>query len=883
MEIFPIVLTRLNVHDARHLLTLRMTTLDTQLPRLMDLEMEIDRLKNEVCDLLYREVSQLDGPLRRRYLNLKRDIFNLRPTAFTQDLGTVSKNLDTRWEQLKNCWESYRNLQDLITSQWRQEKAAITHTLWQLAKSSRFQKGLSLGSGELSRLLQSSQSPPAKLKNKNLRGIYKYLTRAFTKSSPFSTFTSLHFTSITTQPNQPEKALWQLGPKAELAHSVRFNTYLLRRILILLADHPFIYPHLPLKLNTTVAIHNQHAQFFFNCDNLEAYQSIKLSPIVELISSEVKLQRGTSMDQLYRNIAKQGAIAFSAEAFFSYTKRLVDCGFLEWDWPVSGRDAFWEAKVIHMLEKLEAKNTPRDTWCELLEMLIASRQSFEKAHPAERLQWLGKLEKTKDALLHSLATFNAAPKDTLKPVNQENQAEEEGFRRTVFQGFKLKRENLLREDTFLVADVRLQRKPLEKIVAAMKAYVQGLLGLPQPYINTGNRDRKAFFIDKYGPEARVPLLEFYKVYFQEFGGRDKPTFANPVFNRAVKKMIATLSTKTNIQKDVLHLSSDSFSPAAHRTPNTHKQSFSGYFEYVSDPHNPLLAVLESLQVGFGKWFSRFLYSSDSETLDMFRRWNQPSEQNELWVENCDSTFHNANIHPQLFQTELQFPGSQNSVEEHNQLPIVEIAVICQAKSDQLGLVHMPSGKLITIFNSSFQTDRGRSLLFRFLNSFSYLEAPQIAHLRWLHELNKYILATQTEPVKWIPRIVFEDRLVIQRKSWLIPTAIFRELMKGRELDTLGLFRLLHRHKLPSQLFLKLAHDFLEVDDFENAEAHDQFFSTHSKPQYIDFFSPPSVELFKHLWGLASKELLFTEALPHPQQYLNGWDKLCHAQMLVQWR
>ena len=130
----------------------------------------------------------------------------------------------------------------------------------------------------------------------------------------------------------------------------------------------------------------------------------------------------------------------------------------------------------------------------------------------------------------------------------------------------------------------------------------------------------------------------------------------------------------------------------------------------------------------------------------------------------------------------------------------------------------------------------------------------------------------------MPRITFEENVILQRKTWYVPKALFPEPKRANE--------------SPSDYFLKI-----NQWRIQNDLPQEVFISTHPrqfhkekdrktddyKPQYIHFNNPVLVELFGKNLAKVEKALEIKEMLPSSEDLitLNGQRRV--TEFLLQWK
>jgi lantibiotic biosynthesis dehydratase-like protein len=298
-----------------------------------------------------------------------------------------------------------------------------------------------------------------------------------------------------------------------------------------------------------------------------------------------------------------------------------------------------------------------------------------------------------------------------------------------------------------------------------------------------------------------------------------------------------------------------------------------------------MGVVNATFPGFGKMISRFLHLFDPAVTHELRRWNAAVSPGSLLLEDTDASYFNANLHPPLMPYEIWMPGGHNSLPATQHIAVTELAVTLDEAHDTLQLLHQPSGKPAYVFDLGFQAHGGRSPLFRLLDRFSL--AAYCSHYPLVSALNTHWqpqpAGAEAREVPWTtPRIVYDDRLVLQRQAWHFPKALL-PMRQPQESDwayfaRVNTWRL--EHQLPDEVFISLF-DRRTTPDMpapgQQLHSRDDY-----KPQYICFHNPFLVTLFAKLLHKVPHSLKVEEMLPNSEQLLTLGTQQHVTEWVVQW-
>ncbi len=287
--------------------------------------------------------------------------------------------------------------------------------------------------------------------------------------------------------------------------------------------------------------------------------------------------------------------------------------------------------------------------------------------------------------------------------------------------------------------------------------------------------------------------------------------------------------------------------------------------------------------------SRFLHIFDDRVTEVQRKWNNDTNNDEaIFIEDCDASYFNANLHPPLMPYEIWMPGGHNTLPENRQIPITDLEVVYDNKEEELILKHKPTAKKAYVFDLGFQGHMGRSQLFQLLEKFSkaeYLSTRPIinvVNMTLKNNKEKQKEQDKNSEITILPRIIYEDQVIIQRKTWNIPKLLVPE-RQPQETDFQYYFKInkwRKEHKMPDEVFV-----FINMDRWNNnpdPELTKKLTRDDYKPQYIDFRNPLLVSLFEKLVVKAPSMLKIQEMLPNSKQMLKIDGERYVSEFMVQW-
>ncbi|HYS68592.1 MAG TPA: lantibiotic dehydratase, partial [Gemmatimonadaceae bacterium] len=325
-------------------------------------------------------------------------------------------------------------------------------------------------------------------------------------------------------------------------------------------------------------------------------------------------------------------------------------------------------------------------------------------------------------------------------------------------------------------------------------------------------------------------------------------------------------------------------------------------------------------VGYGKYFSRFLYLLPQRCREEVVADNE-SLSDDLLAEICGDAAFNANLHPPLLPWEISYPTGQHAGSAQ-QLLSADIVVRQDPENQHaLLLVHAPTGRRVLPVDLGFMSVQLRPPLYQLLARFSpcgyfAFPLPQSLHVP-IPGTPPQLKATN---VLCRPRITYEGTVVLARRCWMVPPGFF-PIQTRDESDADFFVRVLrwrNLHGVPERAYVRvlplfdtpetkqpaaaLAADTANLQATEpvvraeESEQHDDVnheedevggqrevsendapntgpnaVARHPsrdwrKPQFIDFANPLLVRLFARLTsGLKRFSVVLEECLPTAEQ------------------
>ncbi len=964
MKLFPHTMIRIGGGPFEKLENLNLKDSIQIIDSISGCKEKLDVLKQTISDNLYHTIPGQKNPeIQNLLLKIRRDIFNERNIS-SENVKRITPYLS---KSLAEEIENYRQIKEKINELWQKgetlfpgEVEAARQKLRALAKDEDLQKGLLLSSQSLFKRIPGYVKKESRMKKKDFqteRGLTKYISRMYGKTSPFSTFTNLVIGKITTTP-EPKIPNNQISPllrlkvdeekKPEVLYHIRINNYLYKYLKVLLTKNPNFYRYFLLRPNPTLKKNENHYLFLTNSDNIEAFQRIPANPALEIfldLASQKK--EGILYKELVHTIVENEYIDAPAETLESFINQLIDYGFLEFNIGVSGIDPDWDDELTKKLKPLAAHlplikelldtlktvrklaNQYGAAECEnririLDDAFLQFRAICIKLHedaglPEDERKSPGELQKLEAEKRKEAKKVEdkpeEKPEDKAEEEKDETDEEEQPFKQFGSTYFNFKPENMFYEDTSLYIAPELDERQVRDFIDTLHHLLQKMKRFEGLFDE--RKKMLHYFVDKYGKNASVDLLTFYEDYYREFKkpeakklekkemddlpripAIEKRQEKNKQWTEQLKSLLEKRVDKTaevvNVTLRELEETDQGFPDKPGKINAAESPCSYGSFVHFFVENTPkgekLMGVLSASFPGFGKMFSRFLHIFDDAVTRDMRNWNEfllDSKENPLFLEDSDASYFNANLHPPLMPFEIRTPNGQNSLPPEKQIPITELQVQMERDMEmdetgtQLQLIHTPTQKRVYVFDLGFQGHMGRSQLFQLLEKFTLAEYLFCHPM--LNVINSLQPVEKGEPkIQKLPRVVYQDRVILQRKTWYIP----KELLPFRTPGESGwawFYRVNEwrcQQGIPEEVFIFV----IERSAMQNLEPEIQRKISRDdyKPQYISFKNPFLINLLEKSLKRVPNTLKIVEMLPNSHQLLHVGINRYITEFVLQW-
>ena len=888
MKIFPYALLRLGGLPFNRLENLRSESLNESIQSVVRCEESLDSVIEQTCSTLFSEVSfQKDIKKKQVCIDLKRRVYNrktindlqqlkdqdfLREEAITA-IDTYINHLNILSEKQKQYTQQY----DLILSQSRRNLQEI------MISEKAFLNGVLLSSSSLLDAAYDYLFLGKETTERNLHHIelsmLKYLSRTVAKTSPFSTFTRTAFPIL----KDPKKNLPDLDIAAlKTISAVTLNNNILAHLKKLLLRYPPFYKSLHLKLNGTVKYRDNQLVFFVNISNTETFQTVQKSDLTDVIMEIFSHKDTRTFINIQHQIISQFDIDLSRAQHVIMD--LVDNGILQFIFDVDRNDKDWHNKLCRLINKLSIADDHLLSLADGLQEIFKLSRSFEIAtEVSERKKILDQIHKI---LFDKLEVFYQIL--DIKKYDQNNKQIADNTHQVTKHRMpvkaEIKRENLIYEDTFLSDKMKLNRSKIETVIKTLEK-----LRLSLSFLDSFTRQKRSIYeiyIKLFPSDNSVPILDFFEAY-----ERYKEVVKDAIFTSSIdaeldlhidKQLTQFLGTATRTEDGAYNISSKDLEFIDDNTvlslDKTVSESYSVFVQIPFDSTNNILnnvpVVINSDFVGgHAKLMTRFLNVESNEPVLKSARKYCLGNYDYVFAEYDDDSYFNANLHPLITEHEFEHLNGANKCKPENILKLRNISIVPDEERKSLSLIELGTGKRIYFLDLAFQDGRTRSSFYRFLSYFSNQGSYSYFPVVW--RLSQELkVKSSDDSVTVIPRITFDNGLILKRKTWEISPDSFPIVSSKERKDEVHakIIQWRLKLKLPAQVFISFE---------KNSE---KFSRRDAKPQFIDFDSPYFVLLFYRFY-LCDKDiskLIIVEFFPNQSNMMSYNSEQYVSEFLLQW-
>jgi hypothetical protein len=824
------------------------------------LKNSIAEARETICDKLYELISQqTDDQQRQQLINLKRQVYNSKSVSQDTLELILSDEIAAPLEKYIQWNNELSELTKNGVEEFDRQLTAHRKYLQELASNPVLQNGLLQSSPVLYQQLDDFRSTdPTAFRQKEYRmefSLLRYLTRIAFKTSPFSTFT---YTGLMVMGQGRAK-----GNDHPVKSSLKLNNTLFNYLISIGHHHPVINGELIIKLNKTATVKNYKIHFLVNYNNVESFQALAATGlqllILELFS---KRQKTITLQELVAELTAHVDGA-TDEAIKGYLLQLVSTGLLELSINIAGIDPDWDSKLIAYLQQIAIDHPSITLIIDLFTILSDYKLRYAAADTRQRHILLQQAEIKVNTVFHQLQSEAGLP---LKAAEVVKLDEGQGFRVNQFTPYKFQAKHIFYEDCATDSIEILPAGEVEGIVSKVDRLLNALRPLDQMDVERGKM--RDFFIGHYDTSSTIGLIDFYRDYFlhvkkpekqlQENGEHKDDQTQSDDWTILLEHKLASLVENSD---DEIAIPANFFEDLHMEViPQQYaKGMFVQFFKRELNGTEKTYGVVNAALPGMGKVSGRFLALFDTQVTRQQVEFNNRLHEPYLKVELNDASSFNANIHPPLLGKELALPGGNNIYPDDRHVHINDVTLRYSAGTDLLDLYY--HDQPLYAFDLCLESFYYRSNLYQMLLHFNTEVRPTFKQfIKHIDSCFAKGLPDDDAVLLCLPRIVYDETVIIRRKSWRIKTSII-PVQKPSETNFEFYLRINQWRldlNLPERLFVFLRRktNFSNADD--KAGLTDDY-----KPQYISFNQPLLVEVLKKLLQRAGSYIYFEEMLPDP--------------------
>jgi len=921
----PYFICRLSGVPVGYVERLRSNHLVQAAAALRDSDVAFQCIQQSLLEILFGVIGSCRVTAERRLLvRIKRDVFNSRPIDAPPQ-GLLPEEAAAAVAAYRDAALALRQEEHNFRALFGEEAREATAQLLAGAEDEDFQKGIALSSPALTAALaaqrRSANSKSARNRTKLQRGVLRYLTRMAMKATPFGTFSAIVPGTLSID---AEPFYMLAGNPSYKQTSIRLNKSIYGVLSAHLKRHPVVRRHLRVQLNPTLREEDDRFVFLAATNGLEIFQRVGKTPVLTTVLRLLKESHEISLGKLCSQIRADPLLDTTDEEVEGFVDRLLSIGMFRLSTGVREQDPDWDLPLRTLLRQID------DPQARTLDEFLLNLRG----------------------LADLLATTNAAARpSTLRAIQRLLDAELE----------RLALQIPTRKALPVYEDATAKASLSVSLVTAGSDWVRDLVDyvlatLPLAVPRQEQAEMRHFFDAHYGPEERaVPLLTFYEDFYREHykqhlqrereyrvGNRTDAregngyNFLNPFdlpfidalrsARRQLTVLIGQRWAEAGDAEEIV-LQKDDFDRVSRHLPlpSIMCRSVSIFGQLIPGRCGRGMLIMPSglYLLGFGKYFSRFLYLLPSQLSANVFADNQSLSQDDLLAEICGDAHFNANLHPPLLPWEISYPTGEGPASD-NQVHGWDLVV--RRSSDDcnaLQLLQSSTGRRVIPIDLGFLNLQRRPPLYQLLARFGPPMVFDIGLPSAPPPAQPSSIATQPQQpassptrsgmrskasITRRPRIRFGKGLILARQCWIVPAELLP--VPSNNEHPADYFRRVHRwreaHQVPLEVFARVWPNNLPAaaettgeplarqpdeeleytdssDPTQNANGPERHgdgrlnFGSgdggsptsvtagsrdYRKPQYIDFANPLLVELFAHLGsGLEDYTVILEERLP----------------------
>ena len=674
MEQFPIILKRTGGLKIKTFTSLfHSPYFESKILFFYELEKDVQSLKEKLLSILYFEIRD-NIKENSKLINLKRDIYNNKKLKKYYNVNfNLSEGCQDHLTKYFALMKEYETHLDLFVADYEIILKNSIKNINKIAKSDFFLNGLLFSSTILYKEIIKTNFNFRNFNKKDKRitiSVLKYLSRAATKTTPFSTFTRISILEIDNHGNYNCNI-------NKVVSSYKVNNLFYHHLKEALFNISHFKRKMMVQVNDTLRIESttNKYSFFSNEANESVFKKLPGSDFLEFLLNRLSENKITYEDLI---LLTSRVSSSSHEKSINFIDRLITEGFLSLSYPVG----FYQPDWISELKSFLQENFTDQIFLPAIELLSNLEKSESQLQLSNVFQ--------KNLLIKNSYADIVSVLEYLKPDTR--------FKEIVAP------QNLFFENHYSFTSERLTATVINKISCDLKEVYFKFFELS---FKKAFKSKLCEALSEHG--GKLSLIDFFeKIYLKELGdfSLDGNTFDE------MKNIKLSINEFLNEKADLDFI--DLKLIFKDKTTKEYDSiSFGAYLQPIKDDFSSY--VINGFSTGYGSNCSRFLidFTGENKYHEKVKQYNKSRKS--IISDVKDASIHNANVYPPITNHVITSSNDKNLENSYKLLKISEIDV-CGNKNH--GIYLTVKGKKITPVNLTMEGLNRRSKFSQFLDLFS---------------------------------------------------------------------------------------------------------------------------------------------------------------------
>lgn len=759
---------------------------------------------------------ETDSQERNKLLNLKRRIFN------DKDYAECSF-IKNKHPEIKKLCNYYYSLQTKHIEDIDRKKSiffkTLYHSIFKLKETTQnyfFANGLLFASNVLFEQIEKKSFNYNSLNKKDKKiviSVLKYLSRSLVKTTPFSSFNNL----FSLQLNNGDYQSLNYGIQQS---NIEITNVFFHKLKTFLLTESIFKNHLIIHINSTIedTDTNNKFHFFNNNKNTETFSKLDKSEILETIIENLKNKQLIYLElvNILTDVTGEPRITV-----IKYVDKLIEFGFLHLEYPVIFERKNWVNDLNIFLLK---HNKLISNYKNLSNLLVNIKKT------------ICRLEETADVNRKKQIIHNSYLEICNYFVSRQ---------KNILFNEIVKAQDLYYEQTFVKTEEKISKTKVDKIS----------LDLNKVFHNLNNIPFKLAFKKFLGTEllekhsGKLPILEFYqKIYLNNLDHSILKEKDLLTFKLNIRKIALEISECSNLECIDLSL----FTEDIYNVSDIDNIPFGAFIQVSNNDWDTI--VLNSFSKGFGSNISRFLNCMPASATELIS--DYIANKKTIVADIKDASISNLNNYPPLTRELFDIAQNYTSKNHYKEINLLESYIVSDLKKGIILLTK--DGKEITPNIFSLEAPSRKSKFSNFLDFLNPIDntgfqmyKDRINNIYKENILEKELIV--------IPRLTYTDKVIIQRKTWLVKKNILINLIDKTIYDLEESYHnineWIYKKNIPNNVFIT------------TEKRIDSKLTDNYKPQYIDFTSPLYIMLLTNLLYSADDIIQISEMYPSAKEII----------------